>query len=172
MSSKNRKVKSLVGDKYYTPQYAIDLMMDRINFSKVKSFLEPCVGDSRILKSVPKDVIKYYCEIDLGIDYLKTDCAKVDLIVTNPPFSMSIEFITKSLQESDTVCYLQRLNWLGSETRKNFWNSNPPDKILVLSKRPQFMKEMGLKSGTDSTEYAWFVWDKMNIVRGNYIEVL
>ena len=34
------------------------------------------------------------------------------------------------------------------------------------------MKEMGLKSGTDSTEYAWFVWDKMNIVRGNYIEVL
>ena len=172
MSSKNRKVKSLAGDKYYTPQYAIDLIISRIDFSKVKSFLEPCARDKRILKSVPKDIIKHYCEIDLGIDYLKTNCPKVDLIVTNPPFSLSIEFVTKSLQESDTVCYLQRLNWLGSDTRKNFWNSNPPDKILVLSKRLQFMKEMGLKSGTDSTEYAWFVWDKMNIVQGNNIEVL
>lgn len=96
----------------------------------------------------------------------------VDLIVTNPPFSKSIEFVIKSLIEAKTVCYLQRLNWLGSTSRKNFWNNNPPDKIFVLSQRPQFMKEMGLKSGTDSTEYAWFIWDKLGIINGNKIEVI
>ena len=34
------------------------------------------------------------------------------------------------------------------------------------------MKEVGLKSGSDSTEYAWFIWDKSEIVNGKNIEIL
>lgn len=173
MSSKNRLVQSLPQDKYYTPRWCIKLLTDRIDFSKVRSFMEPCVGDGRILEFIPNGIAKWYCELDRGIDYLTHPIQyKDDLIITNPPFSLSIPFLTKSLQEAETVCYLQRLNWLGSQERKDFWNANTPDKIFVLSKRPQFMKEMGLKSGTDSTEYAWFIWDKLNIVQGKHIEVL
>ena len=94
------------------------------------------------------------------------------MIITNPPFSLSIEFLNKSLIEANTICYLQRLNWLGSGIRKEFWNLNIPDKLFVLSKRPQFKKELGLGSGTDATEYGWFIWDKLNIIEGNHIEVL
>lgn len=172
MSSKNRKIKSLLQDKYYTPRYCIELLIKRIDFTKVNSFLEPCKGDGRILEYIPNDILKYYAELDDGIDYLNTDFSQVDLIITNPPFSLSLEFINKSLKDGKTVCYLQRLNWLGSKSRKDFWNSNTPDKIFILSKRPQFIKEMGLNSGTDSTEYAWFIWDKLNIIKGKYIEVL
>lgn len=175
MSSKNRLTGSLPQDKYYTPRWCIELLFQRIDFNKVNSFLEPCCGDGRIVNLLPiKDMYVDTCEIDEDIDYLQYTIGKYafDLIVTNPPFSKSIEFLTKSLKEAKTVCYLQRLNWLGSQERKEFWNNNTPDKIFVLSKRPQFMKEMGLKSGSDSTEYAWFIWDKLGIVNGKHIEIL
>lgn len=172
MSSKNRLVKSLPQDKYYTPRWCIELLVNHIDFSKVITFMEPCAGDGRIMKYIPDRVTKWYSEIDTGTDYFKATVGNVDLIITNPPFSKSIEFLKKSLLEAKTVCYLQRLNWLGSQQRKKFWNDNTPDKIFVLSKRPQFMKEMGLKSGSDSTEYAWFIWDRLGIVNGKHLEIL
>ena len=172
MSSKNRGDKSLLQDKYYTPNYCIDLLIQRIDFTKVTTFLEPCCGDHRITNKIPNNITKYEAELDLGIDYLKTKFESIDLIITNPPFSLSIEFVKKSLQEGKTICYLQRINWLGSKSRKEFWNNSIPDKLFILSKRPQFMKEMGLKAGSDSTEYTWFIWDNLNIVNGKHIEIL
>lgn len=159
-------------DNYPTPRECIIPLIEKIDFKKVTTFLEPCKGDGRILDYIPDNIVKYWCEIKEGKDYLKTKFSDIDLIITNPPFSISLDFINKSLQEAKTVIYLHRLNWLGSQHRKQFWNKNTPDKIFVLSKRPQFRKELGLEKGTDSTEYAWFIWDKLDIVKGNHIEVL
>lgn len=172
MSSKNRGSIPQENDYYPTPVSAITPLLDRIDFNRVLTFLEPCCGDNRILNLIPADKIKFWTEISKGRNYFDYKFEDVDLIITNPPFSTAIEFLTKSLSEGKTVYYLQRLNWLGSDKRKSFWNSNPPEKIFVLSKRPQFKRELGLGGGTDSTEYAWFIWDKLNIVYGNSIEVL
>lgn len=173
MSSTNRGGIKINQDRYYTPRWCIELLVERIDFSRVTSFLEPCAGDGRILDYIPSPIIKWSCEIDKGINYFdyRTNY-RDDLIITNPPFSQALKFLEKSLNEAKTVCYLQRLNWLGSKTRKDFWNSNMPDKLFVLSQRPQFMKELGIKSGTDSTEYAWFIWDKPGIVNGKHLEIL
>jgi len=174
MSSTGRGGVKIEQDKYYTPRWCIELLIERIDFTKVNTFLEPCKGDGRILEYIPKDVVSSWYELDYGEDYFISPLQPNywDLIITNPPFSKSIEFLDRSLLQAKTVCYLQRLNWLGSKTRKDFWNANTPDKIFVLAQRPQFMKEMGLKSGSDSTEYAWFIWDKLNIVKGKHIEVI
>lgn len=159
-------------DYYPTPRECIIPLLEYINFGRVRTFLEPCKGDGRILDLIPNNINKFWAEIDEGVDYLSTPFSNIDLIITNPPFSLSMEFITKSLSEAYTVIYLQRLNWLGSQSRKEFWNNNTPDKIFVLAKRPQFRKELGLEKGTDATEYAWFVWDRLNIVKGKHIQVI
>ena len=172
MSSKNRGSEPQANDFYPTPEEAFMPMLNRIDFSKITTFIEPCAGDFRIFNKIPDYIKKDWCEIMLEKDYLDYKFKDVDLIVTNPPFSIAMEFLEKSLKEAKVVCYLQRLNWLGSKTRKDFWNRNTPDKIFVLSKRPQFKRELGLGSGSDSTEYAWFIWDKLNIVSGNSIEIL
>ena len=176
MSSTNRGGLRIDQDKYYTPRWCIELLIKRIDFTKVNSFLEPCKGDGRILDFIPDSVeTKLYYEIDNDLDYLDRDLIHIDtydLIITNPPFSKAINFLINSLFEAKTVCYLQRLNWLGSQQRKDFWNENTPDKLFILSKRPQFMREMGLQTGSDSTEYAWFIWDKLDIVKGKHIEVI
>ena len=122
-------------------------------------------------------------------DYLKTEMPRVDLILTNPPFSLAKEFIAKALTESDTVCMLQRVNFLGSQSRKEFWNANPPTHLFVLANRPKFIArcqnkecknptsfQVGaieacplcdgkIRPQSDATEYAWFVWDKKSVFK-------
>jgi hypothetical protein len=99
------------------------------------------------------DCKKDYAEIREDKDYFDSRVMS-DLIITNPPFNIALDFLQKSLKESKTVVYLLRLNFLGSQKRKEFWQSNPPTHLFTLAKRPSFTGK-----GTDATEYAWFVWD-------------
>jgi hypothetical protein len=193
MSSTGRGSEKIEQDNYPTPRYAIEALVGKIDFTDVSTFCEPCKGDGRILDYIPSTVTKDWYEIREGRDYLNRDripINKYDLIITNPPFSKSVDFLINSLIEAKVVCYLQRINWLGAQKRKDFWNSNIPDKMFVLSERPKFIREylkmvfgdnvnlaqkareLNLKLGTDSTEYAWFIWDKLGIVNGKHIEIL
>lgn len=185
MSSTNRGAHRVTNDRYITPASAIDSLLDVLDLSACRSFGEPCKGDGAIYNAVPLPV-KRWAEIEDGIDYFQT-CFNTDIIITNPPFSMALEFLQKSLREADSVFYLLRLNFLGSAKRKAFWNANRPTHTLVLSQRPCFVwvcqgdkkrkiKSCGaayhpgtttvcecgckVKAQTDSIEYAWFGWDR------------
>lgn len=147
-------------DYYPTPHWCFEKL--NIDFSKYATALEPCAGDGRIVSFLEhKGIETDYCEISEGIDFLKHPVSKVDLVLTNPPFSLAMEFIEKSMLHADTVIMLLRLNFLGSQKRNPWWQTHKPKKIIVLSKRPSFTG-----TGTDSTEYAWFIWEKNT----NYIE--
>ena len=84
-----------------------------------------------------------------------------DTIITNPPFSISQEILEHLLslrQKSEkatpaAIIILQRLGFLGSQKRHEFWNKYPPDAVWALSKRPSFTG-----TGTDAHEYGWFIW--------------
>jgi len=151
MSATNRGAVRNKNDFYPTPQEPIEKILNEIDFSDVSHFFEPCRGGGAIFNHIKVD--KSYAELSEGIDYLTTDF-NTDLIITNPPFSIALEFLEKSLKEAKTVVYLLRLNFMGSQKRKSFWQNNPPSHLFTLSKRPSFTGK-----GTDSTEYAWFVWD-------------
>lgn len=77
---------------------------------------------------------------------------RFDVCITNPPYSQAGDFIRRSLELADVVVMLLRLNFLGSESRADFWRAHPPD-VFVLPNRPAF-----INGKTDSCEYAWFVW--------------
>ncbi len=151
MSATNRGAVRNKYDFYPTPIEPIEKILSEIDFSNVSHFVEPCRGDGAIYDLVDCD--KSFSELSDGINYFSTDF-KTDLIITNPPFSIALEFLQKSLIESKTVVYLLRLNFMGSQKRKEFWQKNPPTHLFTLSKRPSFTGK-----GTDATEYAWFVWD-------------
>ncbi len=189
MSSTNRGAARLTQDRYYTPASAIDPMLPLLRLDEVESFVEPCRGGGAIYDRIhaPR---KGYAEIDEGIDYLNAQMlsAYVNLIVTNPPFSLALDFLQKSLTEADTVVYLLRLNFLASQTRKPFWQRYQPSHVFVLSERPVFAwyckdrKGCGaqyrpnetkvcvdcgepVRPQTDSIEYARFVWDRNHFCR-------
>ena len=168
MSSTNRGAKRRPNDSYNTPPYAVASLLSQLDLTRVGTFLEPCRGSGNIYRAV-KAPKKYWCEIADGRDYLAYRPRKrFDLAITNPPYSLAQEFVAKMLQEASTVCVLQRLNFLGSQARRQWWNAMPPlDYLFALSRRPRFLDADGNDIGTDSCEYGWFVWDRLGIVDKN-----
>lgn len=140
-------------DFYPTPPWCYEKLP--IDYSKYSTALEPAAGDHRLVKFLEsKGLVTDYCEIQEDKDFFAYK-EKVDIIVTNPPFSIAQEFITHALELADTVIMLLRVNFLGSQKRYPFWVNNEPKALYILSKRPSFTG-----TGTDSTEYAWYIWEK------------
>lgn len=106
---------------------------------------------------------------DVKGNFLDMELGDVDITVTNPPFNLALPIIEKALkttQEGGYVIMLLRLNFLGSQSRKAFWDTNPAHRIYVHHKRMSFTDD----GSTDSIEYAHFVWrvgkkDKATIMR-------
>ncbi len=174
-------------DFYVTPSKVISDFISECNyyFKDVKSILEPCAGNGAFIKSIIDSGIykqsflkkgepsitavelrdEQFSELLPIVDtltignYLSWDSKKkYDLIITNPPYSLAEEFIRHSfdLVNPDTgkIIMLLRINFLGAQRRFDFWKKYPLTNLHPLSCRPSFTK-----SGTDQTEYAWFVWD-------------
>ena len=110
-------------------------------------------------------------------DYLKTELEyKPDVCISNPPFFKCLDFIKKALsdvKDDGYVIMLLRLNFFGSKERKSFFNEFMPEYCFVHHSRIGFTDKKdesgyivfdkdGLpkKGGTDSIEYAHFVWRK------------
>lgn len=155
----------ILNDFYPTPDYTIKSLLDLCEIPDNFTFLEPCKGNGQIYNKVNNVSIKLYSELTEGLNYLTTDytVSEIDLIITNPPYSLAKEFLEKSLKESKNVFYLLRLGFLASQSRKDWWNKiGLPNKLLILSKRPKF-----INNTSDSQEYAWFCWDRDDIIKTN-----
>lgn len=181
MSATNRAKRSgektlrQANDHYETPPWCVDAIAPHIGYlNGHTSILDPCCGKGALLNVIGS---QYPCCKTIGIeidearaiharhhgpkfrDVLWRDALtpgawpKAELVITNPPYSHAEAFVRRAFEECvPIVCMLLRLNFLGSKKRAAFWKDHPAD-IFVLPKRPSFTG-----SGTDATEYAWFLW--------------
>jgi len=172
ISATNRGAKREKNDNYPTPEWTIRLLLDNYQFKEGR-ILEPCAGCGNISKLIKEyypnyeldqvelrseeNNLKLYGNVYIE-DYLKwNNINTYQTICTNPPYSLAIECIKKSLSISNEVIMLCRLGLLESKNRYEFWQQYPVNKLLVLSKRPSFKGK-----GTDATIYGWFIWDGSN----------
>ena len=157
--SSTRQPKRKGPDIYPTPRPAVEslrsFLIERGALYTNDRMLEPCRGGGNIIDVFPEWSWEW-CELLEGRDYLNTAFRAVqfDWSITNPGFYLALEFLKKSLVEADSVAFLLRLNFLGSQKRRAFWQQHPVKTLLVLSERPSFT----VNGKTDSTEYAWFIW--------------
>jgi hypothetical protein len=160
MSSTTGNVRA--NELYPTPAEVVDALLAQLQLRPNDRFLEPCRGTDAIYAKVNlPQAQKSWAELDRGVNYLTTEFGQQDVIITNPPFSITVEFLTKSLSElapDGTLAYLQRVNFLGSKLRVPFWAEiGFPNKSPIIVPRPRFVG-----GGSDSCEYSWFIWDRGN----------
>lgn len=137
------------------------------------TFLDPCAGGGQGEYMSYPEAIKIYGgthinTVDIREDslaavvgnYLEMEITnKPTVIITNPPFLYAQEIIEKALrdvQDGGFVIMLLRLNFFGSQKRKEFWEDNMPILTFVHRKRINFVK--GMRG--DSVEYMHCVWKK------------
>lgn len=185
MSSTNRGGKRSPADYYPTPAWCVHRLLDERLFLPGKHWHEPCAGDGAIIRAVNErrevewsaTELREECRADLepltprGLtigDFTQAAYppAKYDVIITNPPFSIARQIIEASLERALVVVALLRLNFLASEKRADLMRTNAPD-VYVLPNRPSFTGE-----GTDSIEYAWFVWGSHRRRNWGFVKVL
>lgn len=180
-STKKNSGKRIANDYYPTPSWCVDRLLDYLPMPKgypmapSGKWLEPGAGDGNIIKAVNarmspaptwtavelqqsfKSDLEGLAE-DVRIEnYLESNIEprEHNVIITNPPFSLALEFIKKSIElRPEYVCMLLRLNFMGSSERSSYLRRFAPD-VYVIPNRPSFNGK-----GNDSIEYAWFVWER------------
>jgi len=160
--SKTKKTR-IDKDNYPTPIPVVEALLDKITFRPKDRFLEPCRGVGRNIYNRVKlpNEQKSWAELDEGVDYLTTKFSTKDVIITNPPFSLTVEFLEKAVSEMEhdgTLVFLQRVNFLGAKCRVDFWERvGFPNKTPIIIPRPRFVN-----GGSDCCEYMWMIWDYGN----------
>ena len=96
-----------------------------------------------------------------GVDFLASQDV-ADNIVTNPPYNVAEAFVAQGLKRArKKFALLLRLAFLeGANRAKTVFLIHPPSRVWVFSERITFYMKDAARSGSGTTAYAWFVWDK------------
>jgi|ERR1039457_4972502 hypothetical protein len=155
---KNRKE----NDFYATPPYAVQALLDKEQF--IGNILEPACGEGHISKVLINNNYKVdsFDLIDRGYgakqDFL-TYTGFCDNIITNPPFTLALEFVLKAKEVSkNKFALLLKTQFLeGIKRQPMFLDEKfPLKKVLVFSKRLTF----GEKQTGGMLSFSWFLWQK------------
>ena len=178
MSAAGRSVAAQTGhtrhadDFYATPGWCTRALLRTMDLAPGLSVLEPAAGEGAIVQELVSSGVSLKIQ---AVEVDESRCRKVsklcktdnsnflewkspgkfDLIITNPPFALAMDFATASLRilaANGTCAMLLRLNWLASMKRAAFLKTHCPD-VYVLPRRPSFTG-----GGTDATDYGWFLW--------------
>ncbi|TXH13717.1 MAG: hypothetical protein E6R03_10815 [Hyphomicrobiaceae bacterium] len=79
---------------------------------------------------------------------------RFDLVITNPPFSLAMDYLITASQITNSIFMLLPITWLASAKRHNVISKYVPDTFLIPD-RVSFTGD----GASNSVEYAWFYWD-------------
>lgn len=151
-------------DFYPTPKEVTIALLDFLKLPQNALIWEPACGEGHM----SKEIIKYGYDVVStefyergygvsGIDYLTVTCPEsIDWIITNPPFSLSEEFIRRSIAHQKPFAMLLKSQYWHSSRRRKLFEEYKPEAVLPLTWRPDFL--FGAKSGSPTMECIWTVW--------------
>jgi len=177
MSSKGRK--DVEENEFYpTPRDAIISMLET-DLIEIPggTWIEPCAGTGRIVSTVNEfrgDINWIMCELNGEFDPQLSQLCRpgrdiiapygdfvhrswpypvADVLIMNPPFSLTFQFVLAALERARIVLCVQRQGWFGTKERSPWLQRHCPDSFQ-LPWRPSFRPD----GKTDSCEYCWFHW--------------
>jgi hypothetical protein len=183
VSSKGRK--EVEADEFYPtdPKVVRTLLESDLVSLPGNIWIEPCAGTGRIISTVNeyRSVHWIMCELNESFatyldplrrpgdtiipygDFVHRDWVwpYADVLIMNPPFSLTFQFVKAAGDRADWVVCLQRQGWFGTKDRSPWLRNHCPDSFQ-LPWRPSFRPD----GGTDSCEYCWFVWPPGAITEG------
>jgi len=161
-------------EHFETPYWAIkSILKKEILTTEV---IDPCCGTGVLSEAAKTEgyEVNSYDIHNWGYSYTKeADFLKFKpvfklyepfTILMNPPFSMAVEFVKKSMEiKAHKIVCFQRLAWYESQKRREFWDKYPPSRMYICGNRATCWRHDIPKEKRNSstpTAHAWFVWEK------------
>ena len=104
----------------------------------------------------------------LGLDVVEAPSPGPAWIITNPPFSLAVEFVERALVEAKRgVAILVRTQWLeGVERYIRLLSGFPPAIVAPFAERVPMHEGRWDPNGSTATAYAWIVWRRLPRLTG------
>lgn len=162
-------------DFFPTPPWATRALVEHVlGDVSAESCWEPAAGEghmaevlaeyfAQVIASDVHDYGKGY-EVGsftgIGLDVVPS--RSVGWVISNPPFNLAHEFLTRALAESENgVALLLRTSWVeGSDRWKSIFSVHPPAVVAVFVERVPMVKGEWDPEAGSATSYSWFVWRK------------
>lgn len=145
MNEFSQLIKTSKTDEYYTPRYAVEIIVPFLKLKKYKTVWCPFDKKNsefvKILQENNFDVI--YGHIDTGEDFFGYDTPpeKVDCIVSNPPFSKRNSLFNKLFSFKVPFAMIMNLNGLFDAKNRYEIFKNNDFELLIPSGRMSFFDE-------------------------------
>lgn len=148
-------MQNVKNDELYTPEYAIKPLL---KYLPQNITIWECTdnGSSNIGKVLMRGGYKIISTHKETFDFL---CDKpdfdFDMIITNPPYSLKDEFISKCYEYGKPFCLLLPITSLEGIERGKMYRKNGIE-LLVFDRRCNFIYDNAKKSNWFNT--SWFCW--------------
>lgn len=154
-------------DFYVEPTWAVKALISKVKFEGTVHDPACGTGTIPIAFSEEKNWVTGSDIVDRGFGLVKdffSDHAMHDNIVTNPPFNLIEYFINYGLKHIKyRMAILARLTFLESQKRYSLFSKDPPEQVIVLSRRPSMPPGgMNINPQGGKTAFCWIVWNKQN----------
>lgn len=145
-------------DFYPTPPDATEALLRFLDLPKTTVIWEPACGEMdmvSVMRSAGYSVVA--TGLSYGQDFLTEPLHECDWIITNPPFSISVEFIRRCVGHGKPFALLLKSQYWHAYKRYDLFGSTPPMFVCPLTWRPNFkFKEQ--KYGKSLMDVMWCIW--------------
>ena len=152
-----------VTDFYPTPPEVTQALLDYLQIPKGKLIWEPACGEGDMVMQLMKSgYLVYGSDISSGADFLTHDDVECDWIITNPPFSLSEEFVRRCWATGKPFALLLKSQYWHAGKRLKLFEECKPSAVLPLTWRPDFLFKVEGKHGAPLMDVLWVVWDRQS----------
>lgn len=159
------KAKKAANELYPTPPEFTQALLD--NWWLPRNVWEPAAGNGdmvAVLRAAGHEVVA--TDLTTGQDFFRTETPpNIEAIVTNPPFSISLEWAERAVRLAPVTALLLPLYALGGRDRaERLWRDTPPAAVVVCPWR------MRHATGTSHFNHMWAIWD--NTTMQDHTEII
>lgn len=171
ISGGNTAYKRNESDFYPTPPDVTFALLDFLMLPCGRTVVwEPACGEGHMVNQIKKmgyDV--FGTDIKTGTDFLIADPPRYfTWIITNPPFSLSEQFIRRCWELKRPFALLLKSQYWHAKRRVSLFRECTPSWVLPLTWRPDFC--FGKRGGgSPLMDVMWCVWDQRAPVGTTYI---
>lgn len=146
-------------DFYPTPPEVTKSLLNILKLPKSAVIWEPACGEHdmvNVFREAGHEVIA--TDIQTGTDFLTAPLQECDWIITNPPFSLSDQFIRRCAEHGKPFALLLKSQYWHAKKRFELFNDIQPSLVAPLTWRPHFMWKQE-KKGSPLMDVIWCVWE-------------